>query len=194
MLRTAIAYALSFLILFSAASAQEIPPGVTYVHASDAANATAKSLLEQGLLKPGSPIASNASDSIVVGPMLWGQIVAAAKDGAIRDSPPLILVIDGPTPIVVEGRRMLTDTHRAAFWKALWEIYPQLKVAKVRKAKAPELSYFWSTISFDVAEPFFTIDTGSHCFIVNFIPTESSSGITWLDLVGDLRSLPKRPN
>jgi hypothetical protein len=170
---------------------QEIPAGVRYKRASEAVNAEAKAALEEALTQPGKPPARFAKFTTVVGPMLWKELDPAA-DSILREAKGIMVFIQTPKPILAEGGRMLSDESREAFWKAVWELYPELKSATVRKAKAKELSYYWSTIVLDIEEPFFTLDTGKHQFIVNIMSPGDKEPLFWIDLVGDLNSLARR--
>jgi hypothetical protein len=74
-----------------------------------------------------------------------------------------------------------------SFWSALLKAYPALKSAKVRKANAKEIRYYWATIPFEIEEPFFAIDTGSEVFVAHF--GSLSPSLFWIDRVDDLSKL-----
>jgi uncharacterized protein len=78
---------------------------------------------------------------------------------------------------------------------ALTGRFPALSSAKVRKAKANKISYYWATIPFDIEEPFFTIEAGPDVFIAQITQNKSRMALFWIDLVRDLRALkPQLPS
>lgn len=176
---------------FAQSTNPEIPAGVNYKLASDEVNAAAKALLEKAL--EGDKAASKRllAETVTCGPTIWHAIKPAA-DAKLLGSKELTLVLSTPKPLPFEGRGLITDEQRDAFWTTLLKQYPGLKAAKVRKAQAREISYFWSTIFFDIEEPFFAIDDGSHVFIANLALKNGQPVLSWFDLVGDLQKLAPR--
>ncbi len=187
-------FVLITLLLFGApltiVFGQDVPPGVTYKRASAEINSEYQLALEELLSDPGRVPARFAKGVIVVGPMLWKEI-DPATEGALRNAGMHMVMIMGSHPAIAEGRRLLTDAHRAIFWAGLWKIHPELANAWIRKAKAPELRYYWATFPTDIEEPFFTLDAGKRQFIIHVLGPKDKDPILCMDMVGDLKSLAK---
>jgi hypothetical protein len=178
---------LILLCIAAGGQAQEIPEGVRYKKASDDINNLAKSGLEKALSSATFP-STLFGKTTVVGPMLWNVL----KPGAGKDllnSKPFILVVPGKSSFATEGKALLADNERHALWKSITDKYVNLKTGKVRKAKAEEISYFWSTIPFDIEEPFWVIETSSDRFIASFEVKSGQPQLFWIDVVGDLQKL-----
>ncbi len=174
-------------------SGQDVPRGVTYKRASKAVNAEAQSWLEQMIQDPKKVPIWFVGNLVTIGPMLWRE-VNPTTDSRFGDTGRFMMMIQTSKPFVVPGGVLRTEAAREAFWDVLWRRYPELAKASVRKAKAPELSYYWAMIPYDIEEPFFTLDTGEKQFIVNFIYEKKGISSIWIDLVGDLEDLagPKK--
>lgn len=179
---------LIFLCITATGYAQDIPSGVRYKKASEDINDLAKSSLEKALSAPETFPANFFGQATVVGPMLWSGLKPKA-DKVLLDSKSVVLVIPGKSTFSAEGKGILTDAERQAFWKSVTEKYSDLKLGKIRKARAEEISYFWATIPFDIEEPFWVIETGSDRFIANFEMKSGKPRLFWIDLVGDLQKL-----
>jgi hypothetical protein len=52
-------------------------------------------------------------------------------------------MVQVPAAVTSEGKRILTDEERKAFWKLLHLTYSKLKDGTVRKGNADEISYYW---------------------------------------------------
>jgi len=180
---------LAILILVcSFAYGQDVPKGVNYKKAPDAVNALAKSRLENALTPSDSFPPDFFGDVTVVGPMLWKALKPSAEQ-VLLDTMPVVLMVPGPQTFSAEGKRILKDDERKAFWKAFHKQYSKLKDGQVRKGKAEEISYYWSTIPFDIDEPFWVIEAAGDRFIADFQLKDGQPRLFWIDLVGDLRSL-----
>lgn len=178
----------TLLFAFSSGYGQEIPKGVNYKRAPDAVNALAKANLEAALAGSESLPPDLFGEVVVVGPLLWKALKPSAEQ-VLLDAKPVIIMVQVPEAVVAEGKRILTDIERKAFWKLLRTTYSKLSDGKVRKGNADEISYYWATIPFDIEEPFWVIETGRERFIADFQVKEKKPGLFWIDLVGDLRSL-----
>ena len=176
-----------FVVIAVSTYSQDVPNGVRYKKAPEDVNNAAKSSLENALLALNTP-SDFFGSAVVTGPMLWKALKPGA-DKVLLDAKPVILVIPGKSPIAAEGKTIRTDEERKMFWKRFRTEYPNLKDAKVRKAKADEISYFWATIPFDIQEPFWVIDAGGNRFIANFQVQDGKPRLFWVDLVGDLATL-----
>lgn len=177
------------LLLYAGASAyaQEIPAGVRYHKASDEINNVSKTNLEAALAAETVPT-DLFGEVTVIGPMLWKSLKPSA-DQVMLGALPVVLMVPGPAPFTAEGKRVISDDHRKAFWKLFRTKYAGLKEGKVRKAKAEEISYYWATIPFDISEPFWVIEAGADRFIANFLVKEGQARLFWIDRVGDLNTL-----
>jgi hypothetical protein len=173
---------------FSSAYSQEIPKGVNYKRASDSANALAKANLEFALVGSDSLPPDLFGEVVVVGPLLWKALKPSAGQ-VLLEAKPVVVMVQVPTAVVAEGKRILTDDERKAFWKLLRTTYSKLKEGTVRKGNAEEISYYWATIPFDIEEPFWVVDMGRERLIAHFQVKAEKPRLFWIDLVGDLRSL-----
>jgi hypothetical protein len=173
-------------VVGTGAVAQQAPAGVNYKPASDAVNATARANLEKALAGAPDFPKDLLNGIFTCGPMLWKTLQPAA-DKVLLGSKEIVLFLQIPAPTKVEARGMITPEQRMNFWSALLKAYPALKTAKVRKANEKEIRYYWATIPFDIAEPFFAIDAGSDVFIAHF--GELAPSLFWIDHVDDLSKL-----
>ena len=171
------------------ASGHDVPPSVVYRRASDGVNASAKAALELALAKGDSVPHGLFGKAVMVGPMLWRAMKPIADKSLLSNEGQVIFVIGVPEPVTVQGNKVLDEEQRAAFWRGLNQLCPGMKKATVRKARAEEIAYYWATISFDIEEPFFTIDTGEQQFVVQLTVEDGRPQLFWIDLVGDLRLL-----
>jgi len=178
----------TLLLAFSSVYSQEIPKGVNYKRAPEAVNARAKANLEVALVGSDALPPDLFGEVVVVGPLLWKALKPSA-DQALLAAKPVVVMVQVPTAVVAEGKRILTDDERKAFWKLLRTTYGKLKEGKVRKGNAEEISYYWATIPFDIEEPFWVVDVGEERFIAHFQVKGDKPRLFWIDLVGDLRSL-----
>jgi len=181
-------FAAIFLLSITSAYSQEIPKGVNYKRAPDSVNALAKANLEHALVSSDSVPPDFFGDVVVVGPLLWKALKPSA-DQVLLDAKPVIIMVQVPTTVASEGKRILTDNERRAFWKLLHRTYSKLKEGTVRKGNAEEISYYWATIPFDIEEPFWVIDAGGERFITHFRVKGETPCLFWIDRVGDLKTL-----
>jgi hypothetical protein len=172
--------------------AQGVPPGVRYKPASDAINDAATALLRQALDGSRDTVPDILNDTFTCGPMLWGDLKPTAN-ATLLQSKVVDLFLQIPEVVHLEARGFVTTDQRRAFWSAYYSRYPDLKHAQIRKAAAGEISYYWSTISFDIEEPLLVIDSGSDRFVANFLVKNGAPSLFWLDRIGDLRTLGAKP-
>lgn len=168
-------------------SGQEIPRGVNYKRASDELNGMAKTKLEKALQSDAAPTDLYGGVT-VVGPMLWKALKPSAEK-VMLEMMPVVLMVPGPPSFSAEGKRVLTDAQREAFWKSFHRRFSRLKDARIRKGNAEEISYYWATIPFDITEPFWVIESGADRFVAHFQVKDGKPGLFWIDLVGDLNTL-----
>ena len=178
----------TFLLAIPSAYSQQIPKGVNYKKASESVNSVAKTNLERALVSSESVPPDLFGEVVVVGPLLWKALKPSAEQ-VLRDAKPIIMMAQVPDAVVAEGKRILTDAERKAFWKLLRAKYSKLKKGTVRKGKAEEISYYWATIPFDIEEPFWVIDVGPERFVAHFKVNGETPRLFWIDVVGDLRTL-----
>ena len=185
LLRIALICAFATATLFAQDQAQ-VPPDVTYKTAPDAVNDEAKALLQRALANDKAK--QILDDSLTCGPMLW-QSLKPVSGKSLVDAKKMVAVIGVPKPTATEGRVFLTDAERQDFWRTLMKKYPALATARIRKAKAWEISYYWATVPFDIQEPFFAIDAGSDTFVANLRAVDNKMVLFWIDRVGDFQNL-----
>ena len=166
----------------------QVPEGVRVKPASEADNATAKSQLQKSLGEDLALPNAFLSDTATVGPTLWAAVKSSA-DETLLHSKVSTAMLSTPAPIQVVLRSLLTEEQRRSFWSLLRTKYPALKSATVRKANADEIRYYWTTIPFDIEEPFFTVEAGQQTFVVNLRVRAGKPVLFWIDLVGDLTRL-----
>ena len=176
------------LLAFCTAYGQEIPKGVNYKKASEEVNALAKTNLEKALAGSDSLPPELFGEVVVVGPMLWKALKPSAEK-ALIDAKRVLVIVPGPVTVQGEGRKILTDDERKAFWKVFRARFSKLKDAKVRKANPEEISFYWAEIPFDIEEPFWVVDVDGDRFVLDFEIKEGQPRLFWIDLVGDFGSL-----
>lgn len=146
-----------------------IPNGVVYNYASEKSNENTRKLLNDNLLNNDYSLLQN---NLMIGPTLWKRFKNIETLKSIPDS--VIFHIDDKE---IEGKisKNLEDS------KKIWNVFTNeiLKDFKIRKANEYELKYYWATISFDINEPLFVIESENHKYILNFI--EDSSKLFWID-------------
>jgi hypothetical protein len=180
----------TFLLSSAAAYGQEVPKGVNYKRASDEVNALAKANLEAAFAGSDLVPADLFGNVVVVGPLLWKALRPSA-DQIMLDTKPVVIMVQVPAPTVAEGKRILTENERIAFWKLFRTTYTKLSESKIRKGNVEEISYYWATIPFDIEEPFWVVDTGRERFVAHFQVKEGKPRLFWIDLVGDLGTLKR---
>ena len=179
----------SAILLATLSLAQDVPSGVKYTKASLEVNAKAKASLSQALADPGLPT-SFLSDTITCGPILWNDL-KTEQAALSKDSTPVDMFLSIPEPLQAQGRGFRTQEQRERFWRLVLAEHPDLRKGVVRIASAREIQYFWSTIPFDIEEPFFAIETPSNLFVANLRMVKGSPVLFWLDRVADLHTLTK---
>ncbi len=112
-----------------------------------------------------------------------------SADKVMLGSKLLVTMIPDTEPIVGEAKRILTQEERQSFWRLFRTRYVNLSTAKVRKAHADEISFYWAMIPFDIDEPFFVVETATERFVADFQDKDGKITLFWIDLVGDLRTL-----
>jgi len=181
---------LSFGVLTSVfCMGQEVPRGVNYIRTTTELNAKAKAELERALSASDSP-ASFLSQVVSCGPILWNDL-KADHESLSKDSTPVTMMLSVPEPVQAEGRGFRTQEQRDRFWKLVLDKYPGLRKGVVRTARPNEIQYYWTTIPFDIEEPFFAIETPTDVFVINLRFEKNTATLFWLDRVDDLRKLKK---
>ncbi|RXM40515.1 hypothetical protein BOQ62_06050 [Chryseobacterium sp. CH21] len=147
-----------------------IPSGVVYLYADDKTNEKVKKSLTESLQN-----ATNydiLGDNLMIGPTLWKQFKNIEILHSIPDN--VTFHID---EMEVEGKvsRKLDDS------KKIWNEFKKEISGnyQIRKANEDELKYYWSTISFDIEEPLFILQTENHRYILNFL--KKNQKLLWLD-------------
>lgn len=182
--------ALAFALAFGQPiRAQDIPSGVNYKKAAPEVNAKAQAALQQALASPGNatPFLGGV---ISCGPILWNDL-KDHQEQLKKDSTPVTMFLSIPEPLQAEGRGLRTQEQREAFWNLVLTKFPALRSGVVRPARANEIQYFWTTIPFDIEEPFFAIETPDAVFIANIRDENGVITLFWFDRIDDLRKLKK---
>ncbi len=186
----ALAAALAFVFVLGwFAAAQDVPSGVNYKKAMSEVNAKAQAVLQQALANPAS--ASVFLGGVIsCGPTLWNDL-KDHQEQLRKDSTPVTMMLSVPEPLQAEGRGFRTQEQREAFWNVVLAKFPALRTGVIRPARANEIQYFWTTIPFDIEEPFFAIETPDAVFIANIRDENGMITLFWFDRVDDLRRLKK---
>lgn len=147
-----------------------IPNGVVYKYVSDKTNEKAKKLITESFLQNDNY--NLLGDNLMIGPTLWKRF---QNINTLQSIPGKVeFHIDDKT---VDGRmcQKLEDS------KKVWNEIKKEITGKyqIRKANEYELKYYWSTISFDIEEPLFIIETEQHNYILNFLKKEMK--LLWID-------------
>jgi hypothetical protein len=177
------------IVITTLSLGQDIPHGVNYKKASADVNAQSKAQVEQALAATSTPD-SFLRDVITCGPILWNDL-KSDQATLSKDSTPVTMMLSVPEPLQAEGRGFRTQEQRDRFWKLVIDKYPELRTATVRTARANEIQFFWTTIFFDIEEPFFALETPHDVFIANLRIEKGIPVLFWLDRVDDLRKLKK---
>lgn len=147
-----------------------IPKRVVYNYANDKTNQKAKELIEESLLQKDN--FKLLGENLIVGPTLWKKFQNIETLKSIPGN--VIFHIDN---LEVDGKncQILEDS------KKIWiEVKKEINEKYIiRKANEDELDYYWSTISFDIEEPLYIIETDQHKYILNFI--EKDLKLFWID-------------
>ncbi len=168
---------------------QDIPKGVTHKKATDEVNRTAKAALEQALSAKAIP-SNFLRGTISCGPILWSDL-KTEQDSLSKDSTPVTMFLSIPDAVQAEGRGFRTQVQRDKFWKLVVEKIPDLRKAVVRPARTSEIQFYWTTIPFDIEEPFFAIETDRNVFVANLRIEGDTPVLFWLDRIDDLGKLRK---
>lgn len=149
----------------------EIPENVTYIRISVEENEEVARLTKDALNKNK---VLPSWDMLVVGPTIWKEYA----------NNPLLNVAWKDTSGIIDWkvfpmRTYLTKDDCNRFLSEL-----QKNIAKqkgiVRKANWTELSYYWSTIPFDIEEPLFILDLWAVQYLLNF---NKEREIIWIDKI-----------
>lgn len=162
------------LICFLFSFAQEtekikIPKGVVYNYVENSTNEKAKKLIQEGLLKNDYSLLGK---NLMIGPTLWKRF--EGKENLKKIPGKVEFHIDD---LQVDGKMAQNLDDSKKIWEELKkEISGDFKV---RKANEAELNYYWATISFDIEEPLFIVETQEHIFILNFLKKDLK--LFWID-------------
>ena len=147
----------------------EIPTGIVYNKANEETNEKAKKLIEDGLQKGDYSLLQS---KLIIGPTLWNNW----KDiESLKSIPTKVKFhIDDK---IIEGKATENNAEAKIVWNEL-----KRNIAngfKIRKANKTELEYYWATISFDIDEPLFILESNEHFYILNFIKKDLK--LFWID-------------
>lgn len=147
-----------------------IPNGVVYNYASHKINEKVKKLIAESISQ--KDYYSILDKSLIIGPTLWNRFQNIESLKGISGN--VVFHIDD---MKVDGK-MSQDLDDS---KKIWnEVKKEISGDyKIRKANEDELKYYWSTISFDIEEPLFILQTEHHNYILNFLKTNMK--LLWID-------------
>jgi len=147
-----------------------IPNGVVYHYADDKTNEKVKKSFTESLTHTTNY--DVLGNNLIIGPTLWKRFKNIENLKSIPDS--LIFHIDD---VEIEGKmaKKLDDS------KKIWDEFKKEISGnyQIRKANEDELKYYWSTISFDIEEPLFILQTENQRYILNFL--KKNQKLFWLD-------------
>jgi hypothetical protein len=147
-----------------------IPKRVVYNYANDKTNQKAKELIEESLSQKDN--FKLLGENLIVGPTLWKKFQNIETLKNIPGN--VIFHIDN---LEVDGKNCQTLEESKKVWIEVKKEINEKYI--IRKANEDELDYYWSTISFDIEEPLFIIETDQHKYILNFI--EKNLKLFWID-------------
>lgn len=160
----------SFFLIYSQETEKiSIPDGIVYNYVSEVLNEKAQSSIQTALTKNDY---SFLNKSLMIGPTLWKRF---KEKETLKNIPGDVLFhIDD---IKADGRMSETIEDSKKIWE---EIKKEVSGDFIfRKANESELKYYWSTISFDIEEPLFILETKDHTYILNFFKKDLS--LFWVD-------------
>ena len=173
----------------SAATAQEIPPGVRYIKASDELNGKALKKLEAIFSQ--NPIKLNTlfGSKVVCGPQPW---LTLKKENPLKNmniTPAKIIVQISTGGIQeFEGALFQSETEMTAFCTGMEKyLGTDVSAFKIRKPNANELQIYWAMIPYDITEPIFVADNKDHKLLMHFL--EDGETILW---IGDFQQMYMR--
>ncbi|MBI3651536.1 MAG: hypothetical protein HY231_11015 [Acidobacteria bacterium] len=183
-----------FILPFQNFAVQDIkiPEGVRYKPASDELNQQTKAKLESLLSAKVSDAEIDRlfNDAIICAPGLWQYLANEKKlEGKklINNRPLRNAKGEIYAMIKEEGRFFQIKEQVRLFWRIFLQKFITDKPYVIRKATAPEIKYFWTTIPFDIEEPLFVLDTTQTKFIVEFSNNKNGeTKILWIDTANDL--------
>ncbi|RPI78568.1 MAG: hypothetical protein EHM45_06115 [Desulfobacteraceae bacterium] len=173
-------------IFISAMTAQEIPPGVRYIKASDELNGKALKKLETIFCQ--NPIKLNTlfGSKVVCGPQPW---LTLKKENPLKDmniTPANIFVPKSTGGAQkFEGALFQSKTEITAFCTSM-EKYLEAdgSAFKIRKPNSIELQIYWAMIPYDITEPIFVADNKNHKLLMHFL--EDGETVLW---IGDFNKM-----
>lgn len=166
---------LFFLLIIHFAFAQTtekiaIPNGVAYNYVDDKTNEKAKKSIRESLSQKDN--FKLLDDILMIGPTLWKRFQNIETLKEIPGN--VVFHIDD---LQVNGKMSQKFEDSKKLWN---EIKKEITGDyNIRKANEDELKYYWSTISFDIEEPLFIIETEQHTYIFNF--SKKSMKLLWID-------------
>ena len=167
----AIVFSLMINFVFSQNTEQiKTPQGIVYNYCSNKINNEAKKLIINSLSKRDNY--SMLQANLMIGPQLWKRFKNIESLKAIKKR--VVFHIDN---LEVEGKMCQNIEESKKVWDELKN--EGIKNYKIRKANEEELKYYWSTISFDIDEPLFVLETQNHNYILNF--TKKDLKLFWID-------------
>ena len=147
-----------------------IPKGIVYNYVEDNINEKAKQLINNSLTQNNNY--ELLQDNLMIGPSLWKRLQNIENLKNIPKN--VVFHIDD---MQVDGKMCQKINDSKKVWD---EVKKEIsKDYQIRKANEDELKYYWSTISFDIEEPLFIVETGNHNYILNF--QKDNTNLLWLD-------------
>jgi len=163
------------IIVSCSCSAQEIviPKGVVYKYADSAVNNKARKLIIQEI---NNPSYSFDLGICFIGPGLWSRY---DKIEALHNIKGGNMTIRGYKDATAKGK----VTQNKEGFKLVWDQLRSEVANKefgIRKLTPEELRYYWDEISFDIEEPLFIYDIGTHKYIIDL---SKDFKLEWLEEV-----------
>lgn len=147
-----------------------IPNGVIYNYVDDKTNEKAKKIIRESLSQKEN--FKLLDDILMIGPTLWKRFQHIETLQEIPGN--VVFHIDD---LQVDGKMSQQFEDSKKLWN---EVKKEITGDyNIRKANEDELKYYWSTISFDIEEPLFIIETEQHTYIFNF--SKKRMKLLWID-------------
>lgn len=162
-----------------------IPTGVTYRYTSEQINEGAKAALNAALASDTS--AALFSAMFFIGPRLWKEI---------KNEPGIKTIEGGNTTfkLPVRNKRGKVVDYENLTGKMIQDerdyrkVFGFLKEAlsgerSFRKLNPQELDYYWSVISWDIAEPLYIVSAKSKNYLMDLEEKDGTYKLLWVDVV-----------
>lgn len=171
----------SWSFSFSQSEKVDIPAGVVYKYCADSANDNAKEIIRKELSAESTY--AICDKVLFCGPLLWKRYKDIPGVGDIEAGNMTIMVPKYDKKGKAKGTEGLTgkliQTHEdfITFWKQVMKDFEGTDII-IRKLNSEELSYYWAIIFFDIEEPIFAVENGTHTLLFDM---NEEGQLVWIE-------------